>query len=77
MLRQLGFARIRLLTNNPEKAGAMRRAGIDVADTQRVSGRRSPENASYLAAKRDRAGHLVDLDTHPEPLPNPLAPAAE
>lgn len=77
MLRQLGFARIRLLTNNPEKAGAMRRAGIDVTDTQRVSGRRSPENASYLAAKRDRAGHLVDPDTHPEPLPNPLAPAAE
>ncbi len=66
MLRQLGFRRIRLMTNNPEKMAAMSGAGIDVVSTQRVYGRQSAENVRYLASKRDRAGHLVDPDMLPE-----------
>ena len=66
MLRQLGYRRIRLLTNNPEKIQAMRDAGIEVAGTQRVYGRKSAENVRYLESKRVRAGHLVDTDTLPE-----------
>jgi GTP cyclohydrolase II len=38
MLRQLGMGRIRLLTNNPEKAAAMRRARLDVVSEHRVIG---------------------------------------
>ena len=73
MLRQLGFRRIRLMTNNPEKMAAMRGAGIEVVDTQRIYGRQSAENVRYLTSKRDRAGHLVD----PESLPEYAANAAE
>ncbi len=57
MLRALGFTRIRLLTNNPDKVTQLKQAGIAV--TERVPLRFSPrpENARYLATKRDKAGH--------------------
>jgi len=63
MLRQLGVSRVRLLTNNPEKAAALRRSGLDVVSEQRVIGRSTPENVRYLAAKRDRAGHVIEFDS--------------
>ena len=62
MLRQLGVRRVRVLTNNPEKADALRRAGLDVVSEQRIAGRATPENVRYLAAKRDRAGHIIGLE---------------
>ena len=62
MLRQLGVGRVRLLTNNPEKAHALRRAGLDVASEHRIFGRSTPENVRYLAAKRDRAGHMIGFE---------------
>ena len=62
MLRQLGVSRVRVLTNNPEKAAALRRAGLDVVSEHRVIGRPTPENVHYLAAKRDRAGHVLEFD---------------
>ena len=74
MLRQIGYNKVSLLTNSPEKATALRRAGIEVADTQRVHGRLNSENVGYLTAKRDRAGHLVDPGA---PQTDTLAPAAE
>jgi GTP cyclohydrolase II len=63
MLKQLGISSIRLMTNNPVKIAAMRQAGLDVASDHRVLGRRTAENIRYLASKRDRAGHLIDLET--------------
>ncbi len=62
MLRLIGIARVRLLTNNPEKIAAMKRAGLDVDSAQRVNGRPTAENQSYLASKRDRAGHFIDAE---------------
>ncbi len=61
MLRQIGVTRVRILTNNPQKIEAMKRAGLDIADEQRVIGRSTAENKRYLASKRDRAGHFIDL----------------
>lgn len=62
MLRQLGIAKVRVVTNNPVKIAALKQAGIDVVADQRVHGRRTKENGGYLAAKRDRAGHMIDPD---------------
>jgi GTP cyclohydrolase II len=60
MLRQLGFETIELLTNNPEKISAMRRAGIEVSAHRRVFGRFTDDNVHYIATKRERAGHLSE-----------------
>jgi GTP cyclohydrolase II len=62
MLRKLGVGGVRLMTNNPEKIAALRKSGLDVVADQRVLGRRTAENVRYLASKRDRAGHLIDLE---------------
>jgi len=62
MLKQLGIASVRVMTNNPVKIAALRGAGLDIAADQRVIGRFNDHNVRYLASKRDRAGHLIDAD---------------
>lgn len=62
MLKQLGVKAVRLMTNNPEKIRALAKAGLEVTSDHRVLGRPTAENVSYLAAKRDRAGHFIDLE---------------
>jgi GTP cyclohydrolase II len=61
MLALLGIGQVRIMTNNPEKIAALRRAGLDVVSDQRILGRATDENVRYLAAKRDRAGHFIDV----------------
>jgi GTP cyclohydrolase II len=65
MLRQLGIARVRLITNNPDKIAALEKSGLELVSHQRAPGRTTAENAAYLAAKRDRAGHLLDQEAAP------------
>lgn len=62
MLRQLGIRRVRLITNNPDKIEALKKSGITVTEHERVFGRTTDENRRYLASKRDRFGHLIELD---------------
>jgi GTP cyclohydrolase II len=63
MLKQLGVASVKVMTNNPVKIGALKRAGLNVAADARVLGRPTAENVRYLASKRDRAGHFIDFET--------------
>jgi GTP cyclohydrolase II len=62
MLRQLDVKQVTALTNNPEKIKALRSAGLDIVASQRVLGRPNAHNVRYLASKRDRAGHDIDMD---------------
>ena len=62
MLKQLGVAQVRLMTNNPHKIDALRRAGLDVVSDHRVLGRTTDENVRYLASKRDMQGHYLEGD---------------
>jgi GTP cyclohydrolase II len=61
MLRTLGIGRLRLLTNNPDKAAQLTAAGLDVAEQVPTRVHLSPANAAYLAAKADRGAHTIDL----------------
>jgi GTP cyclohydrolase II len=62
MLTQLGVKTVSLMTNNPEKIGALEQAGITLVESKRVLGRPNPNNVRYLASKRDRAGHFIDFE---------------
>lgn len=62
MLRLLGVARVRLMTNNPIKIAALEDAGLEVVSDQRILGRTTDQNSGYLATKRDRGGHLIEID---------------
>lgn len=59
MLQRLGFNRVRLLTNNPEKVKGLAACGIEVVE--RVPHKFPPNahNEAYLAAKRKKSGHYL------------------
>lgn len=59
ILADLGLRRIRLLTNNPAKAAGLARGGIEVAERVPLEIPAVPTNEAYLAAKRQRLGHLL------------------
>jgi GTP cyclohydrolase II len=65
----LGIRSVRLLTNNPSKVEALRRAGIDVERTMPLQTSPHVRNIDYLHAKESRLGHLapagVPLDGNP------------
>ena len=67
MLAALGYRRIRLLTNNPDKVDALKRAGLDVVGRRPLLGAVTPQNQRYLATKSHRAGHLLDAVLEPPP----------
>lgn len=59
MLKKLGFSKINLLTNNPDKVSALEGFGISV--TKRIAHKfpSNGHNEYYLATKRDRTGHIL------------------
>ena len=58
MLRQLGFATVRLMTNNPDNVTALERSGIAVAERVPLVVPASGYSETYLATKARRFGHL-------------------
>jgi 3,4-dihydroxy 2-butanone 4-phosphate synthase/GTP cyclohydrolase II len=58
ILRDLGVASVRLMTNNPAKRAGLERAGtvVDAVESHWVG--ESEHNADYLEAKRIKLGHL-------------------
>ncbi len=59
MLRQLGFDRVRLLTNNPDKVAQLARCGIEVVERVPHSFPANGHNEFYLRTKKQRSGHLL------------------
>jgi GTP cyclohydrolase II len=60
ILHKLGYRRIMLLTNNPEKIGALTRAGIEVVGRHSLYGGVTAQNHPYLQTKAARAGHMLE-----------------
>lgn len=63
ILRCLGMERVRLLTNNPEKDGALSKLGIDVAEI--VPSAIAPREANwrYLETKREKMAHRLEFSS--------------
>jgi 3,4-dihydroxy 2-butanone 4-phosphate synthase/GTP cyclohydrolase II len=59
MLCDLGVRKLRLLTNNPDKEYALAGFGLEIVERIPLTMPPRPENASYLAAKRTKLGHLL------------------
>ena len=62
ILVDLGIRSMRLLTNNPAKRAALEAYGLRVVGRVPLPVRAHPENIRYLRTKRDRMGHLLDLN---------------
>ena len=58
ILRDLGVASIRLMTNNPDKLEGLRQAGVEIAAHEPHWVDASDLSQEYLAVKRAKLGHL-------------------
>ena len=82
ILRDLGVASVRLLTNNPDKTTSLESYGIPVAERVALTPRPNDHNLAYLLTKRDRMGHdlpglgnpTADPTADPSPSVEPVEP---
>ena len=58
ILRDLGVASVRLMTNNPAKRSGLEQAGVNVEALEAHHVGVTEHNAPYLEAKRIKLGHL-------------------
>ena len=62
ILRFLGCRELSLMTNNPDKIAAVRKAGINVLERVSAEVPFNVHSAEYMETKRRRLGHLSSLD---------------
>lgn len=58
MLRQLGFAQVRLMTNNPDKMAQLAASGVEVVERVPHIFPANGHNEAYLRTKAEKSGHL-------------------
>jgi 3,4-dihydroxy 2-butanone 4-phosphate synthase/GTP cyclohydrolase II len=62
ILVDLGITTMRLMTNNPAKYGGLDGYGLEIVERVPLRTEPNDENISYLRTKRDKLGHLLDID---------------
>ena len=62
MLRLLGVRSVELVTNNPLKIAGLEESGIPVRGRIPLPSPANPHNVEYLRVKRERTGHLIEID---------------
>jgi GTP cyclohydrolase II len=73
VLLSLGIRELTLMTNNPDKIRAVEAGGIRIVERVSAEVVPGPEAAPYLATKRSRLGHLLQLVPEPPQEPAPRA----
>ena len=63
ILHDLGVRKIELMTNNPRKIVGLEAFGLEIVKRRSIQLPTNPNNRRYLATKRDKLGHLLDLGT--------------
>ena len=58
ILKKLGFAKVRLLTNNPAKVARLEGCGITVTERVPLKVGENRHNSHYLATKAAKSGHV-------------------
>ena len=62
ILVSLGLTRLRLMTNNPRKIVGLKGYGLEVVERVPIKGECTVHNQKYLRTKKNKLGHLLDLD---------------
>ena len=61
ILREIGVTKVRLMSNNPEKARALAAAGIEIVAEIPCQAPPNPHSLPYLRAKQEKLGHSLGL----------------
>ncbi len=59
ILKDMGFRRVRLMTNNPRKVAMMQGCGLEVVERVPLRVGRTAFNSRYLDTKAAKSGHLL------------------
>jgi 3,4-dihydroxy 2-butanone 4-phosphate synthase/GTP cyclohydrolase II len=62
ILRDLGIKKMKLMTNNPKKIVGLEGYGLEVVERVPIEIPPQAENINYLTCKRDKMGHLLEID---------------
>lgn len=62
ILSDLGVRKMKLITNNPKKIIGLKGYGLEVVDRVPVEIKPNPDNVSYLETKKNKMGHMLDLE---------------
>ncbi|HMA60437.1 MAG TPA: bifunctional 3,4-dihydroxy-2-butanone-4-phosphate synthase/GTP cyclohydrolase II [Halanaerobiales bacterium] len=62
ILSDLGLHTLRLITNNPKKVIGLEGYGLEITERIPLEIEPNEENEFYLKIKKDKMGHLLDLD---------------
>lgn len=61
ILKELGVAKIRLLTNNPRKISGVTGCGVDVVERVPIQMEIMEDNRKYLQTKAKKLGHMLTI----------------
>ncbi len=59
ILKEMGFSKIRLMTNNPAKIDRMQSSGLEVVERVPLKVGETVQNRDYLSVKAAKSGHLL------------------
>ena len=62
ILVDLGISTMRFMSNNPKKVAGIEGYGLKIVDWVPLQTTPTEENIEYLRTKRDKLGHLLDID---------------
>ncbi len=62
MLGILGVRSVELITNNPLKLAGLEESGVAIRARVQIPSPANPHNVEYLRVKRERTGHLIEID---------------
>jgi 3,4-dihydroxy 2-butanone 4-phosphate synthase/GTP cyclohydrolase II len=62
ILRDLGLTKIKILTNNPRKLVGLDGYGLEIVERVPITITPRPANRFYLDTKREKMGHLLEVD---------------
>jgi len=75
MLVDLGVGKMKLLTNNPRKIKGLEGYGLNIVERVPLEIEPNNYNCNYLAAKRDKLGHMLQLvEDNGQPKDEPFDP---
>ena len=62
ILRDLGVAKMKLMTNNPKKRAGLVGYGLEILNVVQIEIESNKHNESYLQTKRDKMGHTIRIE---------------
>lgn len=62
ILFDLGLCKVRVMSNNPDKLNALKKAGLQIVERVSIEVESEEPAAHYLRTKKEKLGHFLDMN---------------